>query len=85
MCYSGLMASKSDPVALFIRRKYPYVNQALEERLLGRASLAERWDRSTESIKRLEGPVLKPIRIGGRVMYRLSDILRAEREGELCP
>ena len=85
MCYSGPMTSKSDPVAQFIRRKYQYVNEALEDRLLDRASLAERWDCSVESIKRLEGHILKPIRIGGRVRYRLSDILRSEREGELCP
>jgi hypothetical protein len=74
-----------DPVSAFIRKKYPYVGQALEERLLDRASLAERWDCSLETIKRLEGHVLKPIRIGGRVRFRLSDILRSEREGELCP
>jgi hypothetical protein len=79
------MASKSDPVAQFIRRKYPYVNQALEDRLLDRASLAERWDCSTESLKRLQSTILRPIKIGGRIRYRLSDILRAEREGELVP
>jgi hypothetical protein len=75
---------KDDPVAQFIRRKYPYVDQALQDRLLGRASLSERWDCSIESLRRLEGSILHPIRIGGRVRYRLSDILRSEREGELA-
>jgi hypothetical protein len=79
------VTSKSDPVAQFIRRKYRYADEAIQDRLLYRASLADRWDCSTESIRRLEGTVLRPIRIGGRVRYRLSDILRAEREGELVP
>ena len=79
------MKLKDDPVAQFLRRKYPYVDQAIQERLLDRASLAERWDCSIESVKRLEGTILRPIRIGGRVKFRLSDILRSEREGELCP
>jgi hypothetical protein len=60
-------------------------NQALEDRLLDRAAVAKRWGCSVQTIKRLEGEVLKLIRIGGRVRFRLSDILCSEREGELCP
>ena len=84
MCYIGLMPNKSDPVAQFIRRKYQYADEAAQDRLLDRADLAERWSCSSESIRRLEDHILKPIRIGGRVRYRLSDILRSEREGELA-
>ena len=82
--YIGRMKLNEDPVAQFLRRKYPYVDQAIQERLLDRASLAQRWDCSIESIRRLESTILHPIRIGGRVKYRLSDILRSEREGELA-
>jgi hypothetical protein len=78
------MPRDSDPVAQFIRRKYQYADEAIQDRLLDRTSLAERWDCSAESIRRLERTILRPIRIGGRVKYRLSDILRSEREGELA-
>ena len=78
------MRLKNDPVALFLRRQYPYVGQALEDRLLTRSVLAERWGCSTESLRRLEGNILRPIKIGGKIKYRLSDVLRSEREGELA-
>jgi hypothetical protein len=78
------MPNTSDPIAQFIRRKYQYADEAIQDRLLDRTSLAERWDCSAESIRRLERTILRPIRIGGRVKYRLSDILRSEREGELA-
>jgi hypothetical protein len=72
-----------DPISKFLRQQYPYTGQALEDRLLDRSALAERWSCSIETVRRLERQVLKPIQIGGRIKFRLSDILRSEREGEL--
>jgi hypothetical protein len=85
--YAASVKSKADDaVTNFLRQKYPYAGMALEERLLDRADMHERWGCSFESLKRFErAGILKPIRLGGRVRYRLSDVLRSEREGELCP
>jgi len=82
LCYVCCMAI--DPVSKFIRRKYPYPNAAIEDRLLDRSAMQERWGCSFETLKRLErSGILKPIRLGGKVRYRLSDVLIAEREGEV--
>jgi DNA-binding XRE family transcriptional regulator len=55
-----------------------------ELRLLTRAQLAARWSVSKETIKRKEKdgslPVLK---LGRDARYRLSDVLRLEREAEI--
>ena len=73
-----------DPIDSYLRRKYPYANQALEDRLLDRAAMKGRWGASLETIKRFErAGILHPIKLGGKVRYRLSDVLIAEREGEV--
>ena len=54
----------------------------LEERLLSRQQVADRWGVSTETVKRRsrEG-VLRPIRFNRRLIrYRLRDILQIEQE-----
>lgn len=59
-------------------------NQALEDRLLDRSGVGERWDCSVATVIRLEQQgVLKPLKIGSKVKFRLSDIIRAEQEAEL--
>ena len=74
----------TEPINKFLRRKYPYASQAHEDRLLDRAAMKERWGVALETLKRLErAGVLRPIRLGGKVRYRLSDVLVAEREGEV--
>jgi hypothetical protein len=74
----------ADPINSFLRRKYPYTNQALEDRLLDRAAMKERWGVSLETLKRFErAGILRPIKLGAKVRYRLSDVLVAEREGEV--
>jgi hypothetical protein len=46
--------------------------------------MKERWDVSLETLKRFErDDILRPIKLGAKVRYRLSDVLRAEREGEV--
>jgi hypothetical protein len=58
---------------------------AINDKLLSRPSLGERWECSIETIKRREREgALKALRIGGRVKYRLSDILAFEREAEVA-
>ena len=54
----------------------------IEERLVSRKELSERWGVSTETIKRRtrEG-MLEPLRFNQRLLrYRLSDIIRIELE-----
>ena len=78
------MVNPQDPVAKFLRRKYPYAGQALEDRLLDRAMMRERWTCSLETLRRFErAGILRPIKLGAKVRYRLSDVLIAEREGEV--
>jgi DNA-binding transcriptional regulator YhcF (GntR family) len=54
-----------------------------EDSLLTRRELAGRWKVSTETIKRRERTkILRPVRLDGRIVrYRMSDVLRIEREG----
>jgi hypothetical protein len=59
----------------------------LEERLVSRKELSERWAVSTETIKRRtrEG-LLKPLYFNQRLLrYRLSDIIRIEQEAGAQP
>ena len=66
-----------------ISKRYAYANQALQDRLLDRRSLKDRWDCSLESLKRWErAGILRPLKIGSKVRYRLSDIIEAEKESE---
>jgi hypothetical protein len=81
---SSWVVNPQDPVAKFLRRKYPYAGQALEDRLLDRAMMRERWTCSLETLRRFErAGILRPIKLGAKVRYRLSDVLIAEREGEV--
>ena len=67
-----------------IAKRYAYANQAFQDRLLDRSSLKDRWDCSLESLKRWEREgILRPIKIGQKVRYRLSDIIEAEKGGEV--
>ena len=44
----------------------------------------DRWDCSRESLKRFEKRrILRPLKIGAKVKYRLSDIVEAEKEAEV--
>ena len=66
-----------------ISKRYAYANQALQDRLLDRSSLKDRWDCSLESLKRWErAGILRPLKIGSKVRYRLSDVIEAEKESE---
>jgi hypothetical protein len=60
------------------------ITAAIDERLLTRPQLCERWSGCSEkSLVRAEKRLgLEPIRILRGVRYRLSDILRIERDGE---
>lgn len=52
------------------------------ETMLTRAELQARWRVSRPTIFNYEARhILRPIRIGGIVRYRLSDILEVERTG----
>jgi hypothetical protein len=55
----------------------------MEETLLTRSELAQRWKVSIETLKRRErARILRPVRLDGRVIrYRLRDVLRIEKEG----
>jgi hypothetical protein len=59
--------------------------RAALDRLVSRPELGERWDYSLATLKRLEKTILRPLRIGGQVRYRLSDIVHAEQEAEIDP
>jgi DNA-binding XRE family transcriptional regulator len=59
-------------------------NVTEELRLLTRAKLAERWSVSRETIKRREKDGTLPVlKLGRDARYRLSDVLRLEREAEV--
>ena len=64
-------------------KRYQHANQALQDRLLSRSDLKERWSCSLETLKRRERDgLLHPLKLGAKVKYRLSDIVEAEREAE---
>ena len=66
-----------------VARRYAYASQALQDRLLSRSDLKERWACSLETLKRREKDgLLRPLKLGTKVKYRLSDIVEAEREAE---
>jgi len=51
---------------------------------LSRQQIAERWQCSTETIKRREkAGILPSHRLGGLVRYRLSDVERIEQEARV--
>jgi hypothetical protein len=54
-------------------------------RLLTRKELADRWQLSTETLKRRERCGLLPfLKLGRGVRYRLTDIERLEADAEVC-
>ena len=61
------------------------LSETMEESLLTRRELADRWKVSIETIKRRErARVLRPLRLEGRIVrYRMSDIARIEMEGDI--
>ena len=61
--------------------------KTMEDSLLTRRELADRWKVSIETIKRRErARVLRPLRLEGRIIrYRMSDVMRIEREGDSWP
>jgi hypothetical protein len=66
-----------------VAKRYAYASQALQDRLLSRSDLKERWACSLETLKRREKDgLLRPLKLGAKVKYRLSDIVEAEREAE---
>ena len=51
---------------------------------LSRHQLADRWQCSTETVKRREKAGILPVhRLGGLVRYRLSDVERIEQEARV--
>ena len=56
--------------------------KTMEDSLLTRRELADRWKVSIETIKRRErARVLRPLRLEGRIIrYRMSDVVRIEQE-----
>jgi len=60
------------------------LGETMEDSLLTRRDLANRWKVSIETIKRRErARVLRPLRLEGRIIrYRLSDVVRLEQEGD---
>ena len=50
---------------------------------LSRLDLARRWKVSIETIKRRErARILRPVKLDGRIIrYRMSDVLRIEKDG----
>jgi hypothetical protein len=59
-------------------------NVTEELRLLTRAQLAARWSVSRETIKRREKAGILPVlKLGRDARYRLSEVLRLEREAEV--
>ena len=61
------------------------LSETMEESLLTRRELADRWKVSIETIKRRErARVLRPLRLEGRIVrYRKSDVVRVEMEGDI--
>lgn len=61
------------------------LSETMEESLLTRRELADRWKVSIETIKRRErARVLRPLRLEGRIVrYRMSDVVRIEMEGDV--
>ena len=61
------------------------LSETMEESLLTRRELADRWKVSIETIKRRErARVLRPLRLEGRIVrYRMSDVVRVEMEGDI--
>ena len=61
------------------------LSETMEESLLTRRELADRWKVSIETIKRRErARVLRPLRLEGRIVrYRMSDVVRIEMEGDI--
>jgi len=61
------------------------LSETVEESLLTRRELADRWKVSIETIKRRErARVLRPLRLEGRIVrYRMSDVVRVEMEGDI--
>jgi hypothetical protein len=59
-------------------------NNSNELGLLSRKQLASRWQVSKETIKRREKAGILPVlKLGRDARYRLSDVLRLEREAEV--
>jgi hypothetical protein len=66
-------------------KRYAYASQALQDRLLSRSELKERWACSLETLKRREREgLLHPLKLGAKVKYRLSDVIEVEREAEVA-
>lgn len=58
------------------------VSRNVEDQLLTRLELAQRWKVSIETLKRRErSKILHPVKLKGRIVrYRMTDILRIEEE-----
>ncbi len=61
-----------------------YYHAEESEQLVTRTDLADRWRVSIETLKRREkAGLLKAMKIGRGIRYRLSDILAFETEAEI--
>jgi len=59
-------------------------NVTEELRLLTRRQLGDRWQCSIETLKRREKAGILPVlKLGRDARYRLSDVLRLEKEAEV--
>jgi hypothetical protein len=55
-----------------------------QEPLFTRQDVADRWQQSTETVKRRErAGMLHPLKLGRSMRYRLSDILSFEKASEV--
>ena len=59
-----------------------HVTPPSDDRFVSRQWLANHWDKSTRTIRRMEQDgLLQPIRIGKRIRFSMRDILRLEEAG----
>lgn len=59
------------------------VSRNLDDQLLTRLELAQRWKVSIKTLKRRErSKILRPVKLKWRIVrYRMTDVLRIEEEG----
>ena len=59
------------------------IGRNVDDQLLTRLELAQRWKVSIETLKRRErSKILRPVKLKGRIVrYRMTDVLRIEEEG----
>ena len=63
-------------------KRVEHVTSPSDDRFVSRQWLADHWEKSTRTIRRMEKDgLLQPIRIGRRIRFSMRDILRLEEAG----